>query len=77
LKGWGFSRAGSLKKRKKEIYEALGNLEQKEEESTLNEKQIRGRCTLLAELYKMIEEEELYWFRRCHEKWLLQGDNNT
>jgi hypothetical protein len=55
----------------------VGNLEQKEEESTLNEKQIRGRCTLLAELYKMLEEEELYWFRRCHEKWLLQGDNNT
>jgi hypothetical protein len=60
LKGWGFNRAGSPKKRKKEIYEAPSNLEQKEEESTLNEEQIRGRCTLLAELYKMLEEEELY-----------------
>jgi hypothetical protein len=24
----------------------------------------------------MFEEEELYWFRRSHEKWLLEGDNN-
>jgi hypothetical protein len=26
---------------------------------------------------KIYEEEELYWFRRSSEKWLLEGDNNT
>jgi hypothetical protein len=25
----------------------------------------------------MHEEEEMYWFKRAHEKWLLEGDNNT
>jgi hypothetical protein len=55
----------------------LGVLEQVEEKSYLNDDQIRGGCDLLEELYKMLEEEELYWFRRCHETWILQGDNNT
>jgi mannosylglycoprotein endo-beta-mannosidase len=26
---------------------------------------------------KIYEEEELYWFSRSSEKWLLEGDNNT
>jgi hypothetical protein len=25
----------------------------------------------------MMEEEELYWYRRSHENWLHKGDNNT
>jgi len=25
----------------------------------------------------ILEEEELYWFKRSHEKWLHEGDNNT
>ena len=25
----------------------------------------------------MLEEEELYWYKRAHEKWLHKGDNNT
>jgi mannosylglycoprotein endo-beta-mannosidase len=25
----------------------------------------------------MVEEEELYWLKRSHEKWLHEGDNNT
>jgi hypothetical protein len=26
---------------------------------------------------QIYEEEELYWFSRSSEKWLLEGDNNT
>jgi hypothetical protein len=26
---------------------------------------------------KMLEDEELYWHKRSHEKWLHEGDNNT
>ena len=26
---------------------------------------------------KLLEEEELYWYKRSHEKWLHEGDNNT
>jgi hypothetical protein len=28
-------------------------------------------------LLHIFEEEELYWFKRSHENWLLKGDNNT
>jgi hypothetical protein len=28
-------------------------------------------------LMKIYEEEEMYWFSRSSEKWLLEGDNNT
>jgi hypothetical protein len=26
---------------------------------------------------QIYEEEEMYWFSRSSEKWLLEGDNNT
>src|SRR6185312_15392782 len=26
---------------------------------------------------KLLEEEELYWLKRSHDKWLHEGDNNT
>ena len=25
----------------------------------------------------MLDQEETYWINRCHEQWLLKGDNNT
>jgi len=25
----------------------------------------------------MLEDEELYWYKRAHENWLHKGDNNT
>jgi hypothetical protein len=28
-------------------------------------------------LFTILDEEELYWFKRCNETWLLKGDNNT
>lgn len=35
------------------------------------------RKNLKAQLFQIMDEEELYWFKRSHEKWLLQGDHNT
>lgn len=25
----------------------------------------------------LLDQEETYWHNRCHEEWLLKGDNNT
>jgi mannosylglycoprotein endo-beta-mannosidase len=25
----------------------------------------------------LLDQEETYWVNRCHENWLLKGDNNT
>jgi sugar diacid utilization regulator len=32
---------------------------------------------LVKENLQLLEQEEIYWSNRCHEQWLLQGDNNT
>jgi hypothetical protein len=52
-------------------------LEQIEEMMHLNEAQLRKRSSLEAELMRILDEEEEYWFKRSHENWLLKGDNNT
>jgi len=38
---------------------------------------MQRKMQLQSEMLKMLEEEELYWFKRSHEKWLHEGDNNT
>jgi DNA-binding transcriptional MerR regulator len=65
LKGWGFNHAGQIRQRKKEINEQLLELECKDSELSLRQ------------LMQILDEEELFWFKRCHETWLLKGDGNT
>jgi hypothetical protein len=31
------------------------------------------RVNTTGELMKILEEEELYWYKRAHEKWLYEG----
>jgi hypothetical protein len=77
LKGWGFNLVGIRRKRKKEIQEELMELEGMEEKCTLNMDKISARINLKVELLNILDEEELFWYKRCHETWLLKGDNNT
>jgi hypothetical protein len=35
------------------------------------------KMQLLKEFMNLLEQEESYWHSRCHEQWLLKGDNNT
>jgi tRNA nucleotidyltransferase/poly(A) polymerase len=67
LKGWGFNKAKKNKKRKKETGDDLRYLEEYEKQDALSVEQIRKRCQLKSELFMILEEEELFWFRRCHE----------
>jgi hypothetical protein len=67
LKGWGYNLSRSRKKRKKEIQETLQKLEEMEESSPLSGDLIRHRLEIKLELFKILDEEELYWFKRCHE----------
>jgi hypothetical protein len=57
--------------------EDLEIIEQEEDACPLDLESVKKRCILLAEMLKILEEEELHWFKRSHETWLLQGDNNT
>jgi hypothetical protein len=63
LKGWGFNLARSRKQKKKEITEEIADLELLEEIGNLFLEQSRRRIELKVDLFKILEEEELYWFR--------------
>jgi hypothetical protein len=47
------------------------------EESILSYEQTKRKVELGTLIMKMLEDEELYWHKRSHEKWLHEGDNNT
>jgi mannosylglycoprotein endo-beta-mannosidase len=35
------------------------------------------KMQLITESLALLDQEETYWHNRCHEQWLLKGDNNT
>ena len=37
----------------------------------------KRKMQLQREMLIMLEEEELYWFKRSHERWFHEGDSNT
>lgn len=52
-------------------------LELKEESIPLTNLEIEEGVKLQTELMTLLELEELFWFKRSHETWVLKGDNNT
>lgn len=52
-------------------------LELKEESIPLTNLEIEEGVKLQTELMSLLELEELFWFKRSHETWVLKGDNNT
>jgi hypothetical protein len=52
-------------------------LEELEERGPLSAAECENKIRWKAELLQILEDEELYWFKRRHETWLLRGDNNT
>jgi len=43
----------------------------------LDGEQLARKVWLLQEYLHLLDEQESYWLNRCHENWLLKGDNNT
>ena len=77
FKGWGFNIQGQQKKRKNDIHTELLALEIIEEESGLSLDQLQKIVSLKSKLMQILGDEELYWFKRSHDKWLHEGDLNT
>jgi hypothetical protein len=73
----GYNKQGEMRKKKKEFQDELAVLESIEEDSGLSSEQIERKTWLLVENLKSLEQEELYWYERSHETWLLKGDSNT
>jgi hypothetical protein len=48
-----------------------------EENGILTVDQYKSRINLKAKLLHILDDEELYWYKRSHATWLLKGDNNT
>lgn len=62
---------------RKDFHEELSTLEKAEELNGLATAQWQRKARVLSENLKLLEQEELYWFNRSHETWLLHGDLNT
>jgi hypothetical protein len=77
FKGWGLNLQGELRKLKKELQEELIILENLEETIGLTSDQWHRKTWIISEILRLLEQEELYWYNRSHETWLLQGDLNT
>lgn len=77
FKGWGFNKLGEQRKKKTLIQEELMKLELIEEETFLSLSQMHKKMQLQSNFLKLLEEEELYWLKRSHERWLCEGDLNT
>ena len=77
FKGWGFNLQGELRKQRKGIQKELTELETIEEHNWLTQDQLERKSWLICENLKSLEQEETYWYERCHANWLLKGDNNT
>jgi hypothetical protein len=67
LKCWGFNLAGSRKERKMQIQNEVKDLEIMEENGIISDVQIKSRIDLKSELFSILEEEEMYWYKRSHE----------
>jgi len=76
FKEWGFNRQGRQRKIKKTLQEELTMLELEEESYDLNLDQLHRKVEVRKNIMSILKEEELYWFRRSHSTWLLEGDNN-
>lgn len=77
FKGWGHNKLGEQKKKRKLLQDELAVLEELDEDNLLSLDQTQSKAKIQSEILKMLEDEELYWFKRSHSTWLHMGDNNT
>ena len=77
FKGWGLNLQGELRKLRKELQEELITLENLEETNSLSTDQWQRKTWIISENLRLLKQEELYWYNRSHETWLLNGDLNT
>lgn len=77
FKGWGFNFQGELRKKRSIINNELNDLENIEEINGLDPDQMIRKVELMKENLQLLDQEETYWYNRCHEQWILKGVNNT
>jgi hypothetical protein len=66
-----------LRKLRKVLEEELTSLEELEKLNLLSIEQWQRKTWVSSEILKLLEKEELDWYNRSHETWLLSGDLNT
>jgi hypothetical protein len=77
LKGWGQNIKGYNRRYKNTLKSELAELEKRKEEGSLTAFMLRKKNFIQTELWRILEEEEIYWHKRSNQNWLLKGDNNT
>jgi hypothetical protein len=76
FKGWGSNLYGHIKKRKNALREELVCVEAEQEISSFFPEVFIRKTKILAELHNILDNEELLWLQRAHERLLLQDDHN-
>ena len=65
------------RKRKRPLQDELLALELLEETQDLDLAQIQQKMEVQKQIHEILTEDELYWCKRSHSTWLLEGENNT
>ena len=76
LKKWNKEIFGDVRKRKEKL---LGDIKevQEELERNLNDDLLVREATLQKEFDVVLEQEEVLWYQKSQEKWIVLGDRNT
>lgn len=77
FKGWGSNLYGTTKKRNAALKEELASIEKVEETSCLSPELYTTKVDIQVELNDIYADEELAWAQKSHERWILEGDQNT
>jgi hypothetical protein len=67
LKGWGQNIKGYNRRYKNTLKSELADLEKREEEDSLTAFMLRKKNFIQTELWRILEEEEIYWHKRSNQ----------
>ena len=76
LRKWNKEVFENVQRRKEELVMEIKEIQEKIEHELSNELLVK-EMELLKEFEIVLEQEEVIWFQKSREKWVVHGDNNT
>ena len=76
LRKWNKEVFENVQRRKEELVMEIKEIQEKIEHEHSDELLVKEK-ELLKEFEIVLEQEEVIWFQKSREKWVVHGDNNT